>query len=246
MDGGLPGLPSMPGVCTHIKSTALQGRPYVWLPWEMQREAFSLTLEPRSALCYGFFCLFQCINISFGWSDSLLFQDLCMCVLTYVCKCLKMYVGIYCLFLCMCLTECWVCHICAGTPGEARRGHQSPCSWNCTQSCKLDARKWTWVLSKYTVPLIPEHLSNPVLRLTKFQRKWVLHLGILCVESPEKVDLEYKLKVGEICLAHKDERKKLLHRLLANITFNPNVELAMFMWLKQSSNPTVGDFVKLL
>lgn len=133
MDGGLPGLPSMPGVCTHIKSTALQGRPYVWLPWEMQREAFSLTLEPRSALCYGFFCLFQCINISFGWSNSLLFQDLCMCVLTYVCICLKMYVGIYCLFLCMCLTECWVCHICAGTPGEARRGHQSPCSWSYRQ-----------------------------------------------------------------------------------------------------------------
>lgn len=133
MDGGLPGLPSMPGVCTHIKSTALQGRPYVWLPWEMQQEAFSLTLEPRSALCYGFFCLFQCINISFGWSDSLLFQDLCMCVLTYVCICLKMYVGIYCLFLCMCLTECWVCHICAGTPGEARRGHQSPCSWSYRQ-----------------------------------------------------------------------------------------------------------------
>lgn len=40
------------------------------------------------------------------------------------------------------------------------------------------------------------------------------------MESPEKVDLEYKLKVGKICLANKDEREKLLHRLLANITFN--------------------------
>lgn len=88
MYGGLPGMPSMPGVYTHIKSTALQGRLYGCLPWEMQQEAFSLTHEPRSVLCYEFFCLFHCINISFGWSNALLFQDLCMCVLTYVCVCL--------------------------------------------------------------------------------------------------------------------------------------------------------------
>lgn len=88
MYDGLPGMPSMPGVCTHIKSTALQGRPYVCLPRETQREAFSLTLEPRSVLCYEFFCLFQCISISFGLSNALLFQDLCVCVLTYVCTCL--------------------------------------------------------------------------------------------------------------------------------------------------------------
>jgi hypothetical protein len=58
--------------------------------------------------------------------------------------------------------------------------------------------------------LIPKNLSKPVLRFTKFQTK----------KSPEKVDLKCQGKAGEICLANKDEGKKTIHRLLANIIFN--------------------------
>lgn len=43
----------------------------------------------------------------------------------------------------------------------------------------------------------------------------VLRLG-----SPEKVDVERQEKDGEVCLANKDERKKVVRRLLANIIFN--------------------------
>lgn len=63
------------------------------------------------------------------------------------------------------------------------------------------------------------------------------------MESPEKVNLEHQVKVGEICLANRDEREKTMHRLLANTMFN-------LMWKKQclhdSNNPMIGHFVNLL